>query len=179
MHDLQLDNVKIEGGTFRFTDERTGRTEQVHGVDAKLGLPSLSKPLSATGHLAWRDKQLDFDGAVTDIANLNRQQGAHLAFNAKNDVLSASYDGSVLLDEGVALDGQVKAQSGSARALAEWFGTRLPPVSGFGPLSIEGTLKTSGNVTDFQNAQFGLDGASAKGTIRVTTGGVKPNFPQK
>lgn len=174
MHDLKLEDVRIEGGTFRFTDERTGRTEQVHGINARLGLPSLSKPLSATGNFAWRDKQLDFDGTVTDVANFNRQQAAHLTFNAKNDVLSASYDGSVLLDEGVALDGQVKAQSDSARALAQWFGTRLPPVSGFGPLSIQGTLKTNGNVTDFQDAQFGLDGAAAKGTIRVTTGGVRP-----
>ena len=35
-------------------------------------------------------------------------------------------------------------------------------------------LKTSGNVTDFSNAEFGLDGATAKGSIKVTTGGVRP-----
>lgn len=174
VNDLKLQDVRIEGGTIRFTDERTGRTEQVQGVNAKLGLPSLSKPLSATGNFAWRNKKLDFDGTVTDVANFSRQQAAHLTFKAKNDVLSASYDGSVLLNEGVALDGQVKAQSNSARALAQWFGTALPPVSGFGPLSIAGTLKTSGNVTDFRDARFGLDGAVANGTIRVTTGGVRP-----
>ncbi|CEJ87813.1 AsmA family protein [Hyphomicrobium sp. GJ21] len=174
IHDLKLDDVRIEGGTFRFTDERSGRTEQVHGVNAKLGLPSLSKPLTATGQFAWHDKLLNFDGSVSDVGNFKLQQPAHLKFKAKNDVLAASYDGSVTLDEGVALEGQVNAQSDSARALAQWFGTRLPPVSGFGPLSIQGTLKTSSNVTDFQNAQFGLDGAVAKGTIRVTTGGVRP-----
>jgi AsmA protein len=174
MGDVQLDDVRIEGGTFRFTDERTGRIEQIGDVNVKFGLPSLSKPLSATGNLAWHDKRLDFDGTVTDVVNINKRQPTHLQFNAKNDVLAASYEGSVLVDDGVSLDGQVKAQSDSARALAQWFGTRLPPVSGFGPLSIQGTLKTSGNVTDFQNALFGLDGASGKGTIRVTTGGVRP-----
>ena len=35
-------------------------------------------------------------------------------------------------------------------------------------------LKTSGNVTDFSNAEFGLDGATAKGSVKVTTGGVRP-----
>lgn len=174
MGDVQLDDVRIEGGTFRFTDERTGRTEQIGDVNVKFGLPSLSKPLSATGNLAWHDKRLDFDGTVTDVLNINRRQPTHLTFNVKNDVLAASYDGSVLVDDGVALDGQVKAQSDSARSLAQWFGKRLPPVSGFGPLSIQGTLKSSDNVTDFQNALFGLDGASAQGTIRVTTGGVRP-----
>ena len=62
----------------------------------------------------------------------------------------------------------------STRGLAEWFGTKLPPVTGFGPMSIQGTLKTGGNVTAFSNAAFELDGAAAKGTIKVTTGGVRP-----
>jgi AsmA protein len=172
--DLQLDDVRIEGGTFRFTDERNGRIEQVGDVNVTFALPSLSQPLVAKGNLAWHDKTLDFDGTVTDVANINSRQPAHLQFNAKNDVIAASYDGNVLVDDGLSLDGHVKAQSASARALADWFGRRLPPVSGFGPLSIQGTLKTSGNVTDFQNAQFGLDGAAATGTIRVTTGGVRP-----
>jgi AsmA protein len=174
MGDVRLDNVRIESGTFRFTDERTGRIEQIGDVNVKFGLSSLSKPLSATGNLTWHDKRLDFDGTVTDVVDIDRRQPTHLQFNAKNDVIAASYEGNVLIDDGVALDGRVKAQSDSARALAQWFGTRLPPVSGFGPLSIQGTLKTSGNVTDFQDALFGLDGASGKGTIRVTTGGVRP-----
>jgi AsmA protein len=174
MGDLKLDNVRIEGGTFRFTDERTGKVEQVNDVNAKFGLPSLASPLVASGNLGWHDKRLDFDGTLTDVANINSKMPAHLAFNAKNAVISASYDGSVLIDDGVTLDGRVTAQSDSARALAGWFGTKLPPVSGFGRLSIQGTLKTAGNVTNFLNAAFGLDGASAKGTIKVTTGGVRP-----
>jgi AsmA protein len=172
--DISLDDVRIEGGTFRFTDERTGKSQQVDGINAKFGLPSLSKPLVASGNLAWHDKRVDFDGTLTDIVNINAKKPAHLAFNAKNDAISASYDGGVTINDGVYLDGQVTAQSASARALADWFGTKLPPVSGFGPLSIRGTLKTSGNVTDFEDAEFGLDGASAKGAIKVTTGGVRP-----
>ncbi|HEY8194510.1 MAG TPA: AsmA family protein [Hyphomicrobium sp.] len=174
MGDLRLDDVRIEDGTFRFTDERTGKVEQVNDVNAKFGLSSLASPLVASGNLGWHDKRLDFDGTLTDVANINSKMPAHLAFNAKNDVISASYDGNVLIDNGVTLDGRVTAQSDSARALAGWFGTTLPPVSGFGRLSIQGTLKTAGNVTNFADAAFGLDGASAKGTIKVTTGGVRP-----
>jgi AsmA protein len=174
LNDIRLDDVRIEGGTFRFTDERTGKSQQVDGINAKFGLPSLSKPLVATGNVTWHQKRLDFDGSLTDVININAKKPAHLAFNVKNDAISASYDGGVTVNDGVYLDGQVTAQSASARALADWFGTKLPPVTGFGPLSIHGTLKTGGNVTDFENAEFGLDGASAKGTIKVTTGGVRP-----
>lgn len=174
MNDLRLDDVRIESGTFRFTDERTGRVEQLGDVNVKFALPSLNQPLVANGNLAWRDKTIEFDGTMSGLANLNSPQPAHLQFNARNELLVASYDGSVRVDDGVSLDGEVKAQAESARSLAQWFGKQLPPVSGFGPLSIQGTLKTNGNITDFQSARFGLDGAEAKGTIRVTTGGVRP-----
>jgi AsmA protein len=174
LNDIRLDDVRIEGGTFRFTDERTGKRQQVDDINAKFGLPSLNKPLVATGNVTWHEKRIDFDGSLTDVLNLNAKKPAHLTFNAKNDAISASYDGGITVDNGVYLDGQVTAQSASARALADWFGTKLPPVTGFGPLSIHGMLKTGGNVTDFENAEFGLDGASAKGTIKVTTGGVRP-----
>ena len=89
-------------------------------------------------------------------------------------MIAASYDGGILLTDRAYLEGEVTAKSDSARALATWFGTTLPPVSGFGPLSINGLLKTSGNITDFSNAEFGLDGATARGSIKVTTGGVRP-----
>jgi len=172
--DVRLDHVRIEGGTFRFTDERIGKVEQIGDVNANVGLPSLGEPLVASGNLAWHGKRVDFDGNLTSVIDLAAKKPARLAFNAKNDVIAASYDGNLRVDDGVSLEGQVTAQSDSARALANWFGTTLPPVTGFGPLSIRGTLKTSGNVTDFENAAFGLDGANGKGTIKVTTGGARP-----
>src|SRR6185437_7688277 len=89
-------------------------------------------------------------------------------------LLTASYDGGILLSDKAYLEGQITAKADSTRAVADWFGTALPPVPGFGPLSIQGLLKTSGNVTDFSNAEFVLDGASAKGSIKVTTGGTRP-----
>jgi AsmA protein len=172
--DIKFDDVRLENGTFRFMDERTGKGQEIKNVNAKLGLSSLDDPLVATGNFAWHGKRVDFDGHVTDVANINARRPMRLAFNAKSDVLAASYDGGLMIDDGVYLAGKVSARSASTRALAEWFGTHLPPVSGFGPLTIRGTLKTADNVTDFDNAEFGLDGATAKGTIKVTTGGVRP-----
>lgn len=172
--DLRLDDVQLEDGTLRFSDERTGKSEQVSGVNVRVALRSLAHPLVAKGSFAWRDHRVDFDGQLADVASILNEKPSRLAFNAKNDLLEASYDGSVLISDGAYLEGRVTAQSASARSLANWFGTALPPVSGFGPLSIRGTLKTRGNVTSFSDAEFGLDGASARGTVTVTTGGVRP-----
>ncbi len=65
---VQLDDVRIEDGTLRFTDERTGKVEQVSAVNVKLGLDSLESPLVGSGNLAWRDQRIDFDGKLTDVA---------------------------------------------------------------------------------------------------------------
>ena len=174
LSDLQLDDLRIEDGTLRFTDERNGEVQQVSAVNVKLGLDSLQSPLTGSGNLIWRDQRIDFDGKLSDVQSIFDHKPGQLAFNARNPLIVASYDGGILLTDQAYLEGQVAAKSDSARALANWFGTTLPPVSGFGPLSIQGILKTSGNVTDFANAEFGLDGATAKGSVKVTTGGVRP-----
>jgi AsmA protein len=171
---LQLDDVRIEDGTLRFTDERTGKVQQVSAVNVKLGLDSLQSPLTGTGNLAWRDQRIDFDGKLSNAESLFNHKPAQLIFNAQNPLLTASYDGGILLSDKAYLEGQITAKADSTRAVADWFGTALPPVPGFGPLSIQGLLKTSGNITDFSNAEFVLDGASAKGSIKVTTGGTRP-----
>ncbi|WP_414464007.1 AsmA family protein [Hyphomicrobium sp. DY-1] len=171
---VQLDNVRIEDGTIRFSDDRTGRKSQVSGINVKLGLPSLESPLVANGNLVWRDQRLDFDGKIENVRGLLMNAPAHLTFSTSNGLIHASYSGDLTVQDGAILDGQVSAKADSARQLAEWFGSRLPPVTGFGPLSIEGKLQTADNVTEFSNATFALDGETAKGTIKVTTGGARP-----
>jgi AsmA protein len=37
LHDISLDDVRIEDGTFRFTDERTGKKQRVDNINAKFG----------------------------------------------------------------------------------------------------------------------------------------------
>lgn len=174
LSNVRLDNVSLEGGTFRFSDERTGRKSEVSGVNVKFGLPSLQSPLVASGNLVWHDQRLDFDGKIENVRGLLMNVPAHLSFSAKNGLIAASYDGDLTVHDGAILEGQVSAKADSARQLADWFGTHLPPVSGFGPLAIQGKLQTADNVTVFSNATFSLDGEAAKGTIKVTTGGARP-----
>ena len=141
LSDLQLDDLRIEDGTLRFTDERNGKVQQVSAVNVKLGLDSLQSPLTGSGNLIWRDQRIDFDGKLSDVQSIFDHKPGQLAFNARNPLIVASYDGGILLTDQAYLEGQVAAKSDLARALANWFGTTLPPVSGFGPLSIQGISK--------------------------------------
>ncbi len=171
---LQLADVRIEDGTVRFTDERSGKTQEIKAVNVNVSLPSLQAPVTANGAVTWQGEQIDFDGKLTNAKAVLEEKPARLAFNAQNRNLSTTFDGNLLIHDGADLEGQVTTKSGSARDLAAWLGTRLPPVSGFGAWSLTGTLKTNGNVTSLSNANIGLDGATATGAVTVTTGGVRP-----
>jgi AsmA protein len=169
-----IENVSVRDGIFRFNDERMGRRSEITSANATLSFPSPDGSLSATGDFVWRGQQLDFDGRLGNLHNLSESIPSRLQFRTQNALLSASYDGEVALDSGATLTGQVDAKIPSTRDLAHWFGTVLPPVTGFGPLSIRGKLATKDNVTVFSDAAFALDGQTANGTIKVTTGGARP-----
>ncbi|MEQ1669570.1 MAG: AsmA family protein, partial [Hyphomicrobium sp.] len=167
---LQLDDVRIEDGTVRFTDERTGKTQEVKAVNVNLALPSLQAPLTVNGDLGWQGEKIDFNAKLTSAKAILEEKPARLVFAATNKHVNSSFDGNVLVKDGADLEGQITSKSVSVRALAKWLGTDLPPVTGFGPMSLTGTLKTNGNTTSLSNANVGLDGATATGNVAVTTG---------
>ena len=171
---LQLDDVRLEDGTLRYTDDRTGKSQQVDALNVKLSLKSLASPLSANGDLAWQGEKIAFDGKLTNAKTTMEDKPAKLAFNASSQHINASYDGTLLMKDGADLDGQITASSPSVKGLAKWLGTKLPTVSGFGPLSIAGQLRSAGVTTSLTGAKLGLDGATATGSADVTTGGIRP-----
>lgn len=171
---LQFDDVRIEDGTVRYTDERSGQIQEVNKLNVNLALKSLQAPLTVSGDLGWHGEKLDFNAKLTSAKAVLEERPARLVFAAQNRHVNSSFDGNVLIKDGADLEGQITTKSESVRNLATWLGTNLPVVPGFGPLSIAGQLATKGNVTSLSNANFGLDGATATGTVSVTTGGVRP-----
>lgn len=171
---LQFDDVRIEDGTVRYTDERSGKTQEVSKINVNLALKSLQAPLTVSGDLGWHGEKLDFNAKLTSAKAVLEERPARLVFAAQNRHINSSFDGNVLIKDGADLEGQITTKSESVRNLATWLGTNLPVVPGFGPLSIAGQLATKGNVTSLSNANFGLDGATATGNVSVTTGGVRP-----
>ena len=171
---LQMDDVRIEDGTLRYTDERTKKTQAVTAVNMKLNIKSLSSALTASGDFAWQGEKTDFNGKVSPVRSVLEEKPAQLAFAAKNRHVAANYDGSLHVGEGADLEGKLDIKGGSVKSLAKWLGTAVPNVAGLGPFSIAGDLRTNGNVTSLTNAKMSLDGATATGNTRVTTGGERP-----
>ncbi len=171
---LQMDDVRIEDGTLRYTDERTKKTQAVTAVNMKLNIKSLSSALTASGDFAWQGEKTEFDGKVSPVRSVLEEKPSQLQFAAKNRHVAANYDGTLHVGEGADLEGKLDIKGGSVKSLAKWLGTAVPNVAGLGPFSIAGDLRTNGNVTSLSNAKMTLDGATATGNTRVTTGGERP-----
>lgn len=172
---VALEDVRLENGRIRYTDERTGAPPRdVSGINATLNLKQLDSPLAAAGNLTLDGEKIEFDGRVTTPADVIAKRPAKVTLNVGAQPVKAAFEGAVTLVDAVEINGQIDASSPSLRALARWLGTELPPANGFGPLAVKATVKASGAFLTLSDAALGLDGATATGTLTLDARGAKP-----
>ena len=172
--ELSLRDIRIENGTIRYSDARSGADVSIAAINAEAGLEAIARPFTAKGNFVWAQEQVDFDGVLTSPSELLTERPAKLALSLKGAPFALSYDGSVTLTDTVAAEGAVEGSAASLRGLAGWLGTELPPARGFREASLAGNLNATESTLRLSDARLGLDGATATGTLSVTTTGAKP-----
>jgi AsmA protein len=55
---LSLDDIRIERGTVRYSDERDGSAHEITGIDARVALAAADQPLEAKGSFISRGETL-------------------------------------------------------------------------------------------------------------------------
>jgi AsmA protein len=172
--DLKLDDVRIDNGALNYRDQRTGKASEVSAINVQLALAALSEPLEAQGSLAWKGKTVSFNSALTSLADVMEERPAKLKVTLGADVLDATFDGTARFDDAMTAEGILSAKSASARALANWFGSDLPPSAGFGALAVKGVLRGTADQLTFSTAEIVLDETTARGEIGLDTRGARP-----
>jgi AsmA protein len=176
LEELTLGDVRIENGTVLYADDRTGFETQISAIETRIALKSLASPLDAQGKLTFEGEAIQFDVKLASLKALLEDRPAKLAVAIKGQPVDLTYDGTVTSRASVDLDGALTVKAGSARALARWLGTELPPAEGFGALSVSGKLRTTDKTASLQDANLSLDGMTATGTVSVETGGARPHI---
>jgi AsmA protein len=173
--ELSLGDVRIEDGTLRYSDERSGIQREVTAIDADVAAPSLASPVDAKGSLLSQSEKIAFDAKITSLGDLVQARPAKLALNVTGRPLNVHYDGTIALQKDIAAEGSLNGDTASVRTLAEWLGTRLPRSSGFGAATLAANLTGSGDSWRFSDTKLTLDGASATGTVGLITSGKRPH----
>lgn len=175
MQDIALGDVRIDNGTVRYRDERAGVAEEIRAINARVSAKSLSTPLEARGALTLRGDKMDFEGRIGSPRALLEARPSRVALAVTSPKATARFDGSLVTAKSAQLDGNVKLDTRSLRTLAGWIGATLPTASGFGPLSLEGELKTGATWVSLNNAKVQLDAISGTGNVNVDMVSGKPS----
>src|SRR5690606_25422309 len=126
MGDVQLDDVRIEGGLITYVDARTGQEIEARDLSLAASLPKMTEPLSVKGAMTLNDKPVSLEIEVATPSHL--LEGARAAVRALIDSerVRAGYDGGVQREPVPGLDGTFALEIRSAGELAGWLDRPLP-----------------------------------------------------
>ena len=172
--ELRLEDLRISNGTVSYSDDRTGKTEEVTAIDMKLSLPDLDSPLSGEGSAIWHAEKIALSvGIATPRALLTGKESAFQSRLTGNPI-DVGFAGAMTGLPPAKLDGTIDLTVPSLRGLAQWAGSPLPPGSGLEKLAIKGRIDMAGPKIAFTDAEIALDTITGKGSLAVDTSGARP-----
>lgn len=178
--DLNLGDVRIVDGIVNFVDAKAGATINLSDIDVVLTLQGLDQPFTADGSAIWNNETVEVDVNVATLRALldNTETGATVSLESTH--LDAKFEGAVQSTQPLRLGGTTSVDIPSVRELAAWTGTPLEVEgTGFGPLSISGTLGVDDTKYSFSNAQISFDAIKGVGDFSVDLGSKVPDINGK
>ncbi|MFM9849008.1 MAG: AsmA family protein [Hyphomicrobiaceae bacterium] len=163
--------VRVQDGTVRYSDERSGTKKQVTNVTVQMGLNGPERLAQLSGSFKWSDEPVSLQASLDMHDVASSQADVRL----KSRALEAAYKGRLLLAGGLELDGRLTASAPSTDALVQWItGAELriaPPPAG---AAIGGRVKLSGTVLELVDASITAHGTTATGSVSVDVVAPRP-----
>jgi AsmA protein len=172
---LSLGNLRITRGTLLYSDQRTGTTETVSGMDLTIAAPSLDGTATANGSLLFRDEALDLTSDITSPAEFLKSSSGRIVAQVKGAPLDLRYEGTARFTEGADLEGNLALSAPSVQRLAAF--AQKKPRTGGGPdepIAITGKLSSAANTWTLSGAKGAIGRTKGTGDVAVTTGGARP-----
>lgn len=176
LRNVRLGDIRIENGTVRYRDARSGREETLTAISLDITMTDFDSPFAAEGKLIWNSEPITVEvGLESPRAVIDADSTAASAGITSKHVTFV-LDGGLSFGSPFGVSGAVTLDVPSMRNLAAWAGS---PLGGeddgtLGPLKIGGRLDLSGTVMAFEEAEIAIDAIRAKGRIKIDTGGTVP-----
>lgn len=168
---IELSNGTINnlGLSNAFNDPAADRAQNVN-VTASIN--GITEPLTVAGRALWRGEAIRFNAATSLLALMNNEP-ADTTAGISFSMLDATYKGAITATG--TTSGRVTAKGNSARNLAKWAGTDLPPGDGFKAFDISTDFNTNPTALTFQNLSLSLDDIRGNGEATIGLGDI-PNI---
>ena len=165
VQDISFGDVRIENGTVRYRDERTGVAEEFGQINARVTGKSLAAPVDLKGSLVLRGEKVDIDTRLTTPKAMIEQRPVRIGLALSSAHGTARYDGTLGPDKSPQLEGAIKVDTPSLRRFASWIGATLPDNGGLGAMSLKADIKTGPTGVSLGNTEARLDDTTATGTV--------------
>lgn len=177
LRDIRVGSFSITDGRFRLVDERSGKTTEATGINAQIGWPAMTQPLSGSGSLIWNGEAVSFEASASDALKL-ATGGSSDAVSLKLSAapLQVALAGSASTVADLAFNGTVDAAIPSVRALARWAGVALPSGPGLDNLKLRSKFVAGGGRLAFSEARLALDGNAAEGALMLKIADNRPSI---
>ena len=178
LRNVRLGDIRIENGTVRYRDARSGRVETLTGIGLDITMADFDSPFAAKGELTWNGEPINVDLGLASPRAVIDAESTQASAGITTKHISLVLDGGLSFGSPFGVNGAVDLDVPSIRNLAAWVGSPLSSEDDgtLGPLKISGKLDLSGATIAFEDAEIAVDEIRASGRIRVDTGGTVPTL---
>ncbi len=162
-------SVRVLDGTIRYRDHGTGSHAEIEALNVTLATDGPDAPLKIDGTLAVRGAKLAIAATVSPIQGLLTDQPARLALKVAGVPFEGTYQGTLALTAGISLDGTLKLQAASARALGDWLGRPLAANGDADAVTFSTDLKATPARVALSNVQATFGPATMTGSLALDT----------
>jgi AsmA protein len=172
--DIRLGDVRIAGGTARFSDLGADKTYVAEDIDVRIVLTSLEEPLEVKGTMTFQGEPSTIDIVLSNLAEVMRNEPSNLKLDIKIGETTAGADLTVETKGALRYRGPVQLNAPDLPAFAALLGTELADAPGFDKLSFSGDVDGGDSALRLSDAQIGFDDINAQGVMTLNWTGARP-----
>jgi AsmA protein len=168
---LSFSEIRIADGTIHLRDEARGISETLDEVGLSLAWPSISKSFAVTGQVVWRGEPVEVGVNVANAHAVLSGGRSGVKARIAGAPIKVAFDGHVLRQPALKLEGTLSADGGSLREAMRWAGHAPLPGGGFGRFALKSQASMVASTLALWNLNVELDGNSAEGVLTLATDG--------
>jgi AsmA protein len=142
--------------------------EAITNFDARFDASSRRGTMSSFGSFDFRDESVHFALDTGEPSETSEGANMPISGSFNSTPLIATFTGTAKLGDGIALDGDMKADIANGRRFLRWAGIALPAGTSLRGFSAKGGAHWDGTTLTFDDGSFTLDGNAAEGLLAVT-----------
>jgi uncharacterized protein involved in outer membrane biogenesis len=168
-------SLGLREGSLHYTDERSGSTQDLTGLEIDIVLDEGAGPLQANGSFMWRGETVTVAGDVASLRALLEERATHLSLKLAGRPIEARYDGKIEVGSGLALQGNLDLKSPSLQALGTWADNKpMAATRNGGALTLSSTITGESDRVALADLTGTLGASSLRGDLTIEARPARP-----